>query len=214
MGANFLIVDDYLSSRMAKSDQERETALNSFNPSFKTRLNNQNEDVIIVIEQRLHERDLSGMLLKEGGFEHLCLQGKFEKRQTISFGNFKRDIEDNRWRVLDACCGFGMLSRAISDKGFIVSGFDIDPNLLKMYNNLVGASSTVKDFTNEEVINASALSEFNIVSNPPYEIREAALFFEWLSCALKPAGIAILILPKGFMDRDKPKALVEYFSDF
>jgi hypothetical protein len=94
MGANFLIVDDYLSARMAKSDQERETAISSFNPSFKTRLNNQNDDVIIVIEQRLHEKDLTGMLLKEGGFEHLCLQGRFEKKQTISLGNFTREVEE------------------------------------------------------------------------------------------------------------------------
>ncbi len=94
MGANFLIVDDYLSSRMAKSDQERETALMAFNPSFKTRLNNQNDDVIIVIEQRLHEKDLTGMLLKEGGFEHLCLQGKFEKRKIFSFGNFEKVAEE------------------------------------------------------------------------------------------------------------------------
>jgi len=94
MGANFLIVDDYLSSRMARSDQERETALLSFNPAFKTRLNNQNDDVIIVIEQRLHERDLTGMLLKEGGYEHLCLQGKFESRKTFSFGNFNKTVEE------------------------------------------------------------------------------------------------------------------------
>lgn len=94
MGANFLIVDDYLSSRMAKSDQERETAISSFNPSFKTRLNNQNDDVIIVIEQRLHDKDLTGRLLKEGGFEHLCLQGKFEKKRMISFGNFSKEVEE------------------------------------------------------------------------------------------------------------------------
>lgn len=94
-GANFLIVDDYLSTKMVTSDQERTTALSNFNPVFKTRLNNQNDDVIIVIEQRLHDKDLSGMLLNEGGYEHLCLQGKFDKKRIISFGNFTKEVEEN-----------------------------------------------------------------------------------------------------------------------
>lgn len=94
LGANFLILDDYISPTMAKSDVERESALSRFDPVFSTRLNNQNDDVIIVVEHRLHEKDLTGMLLKRGDFHHVCFQGEFEKRKTFSFGNFNKIVEE------------------------------------------------------------------------------------------------------------------------
>ncbi len=87
MGADFLLADDYMSPRMSKSDQERETALGNWAPMFQTRKNDPQRSVEIIIEQRTHDKDLTGMLLKEGGYEHLCLQGKFESRKTFSFGN-------------------------------------------------------------------------------------------------------------------------------
>jgi predicted phage terminase large subunit-like protein len=93
MGADFLLADDYMSPRMAKSDQERETALGNWAPMFQTRKNDPQKSVEIIIEQRTHDKDLTGMLLKEGGYEHLCLQGKFESKKTFSFGKFHKDVE-------------------------------------------------------------------------------------------------------------------------
>ncbi len=94
MGAGYLIADDYMSPTMAKSDTERQSALDKFDPVFSTRLNNQNNDVMIVVEHRLHEQDLTGMLLKRGGWEHVCLQGAFDKRKIFSFGDFKKEVQE------------------------------------------------------------------------------------------------------------------------
>lgn len=95
MGADFLMADDYMSPRMAKSDQERETALGNWAPMFQTRKNDPERSVEMIIEQRTHDKDLTGMLLKEGGYTHLCLQGRFESRKTFSFGSFHREVEAN-----------------------------------------------------------------------------------------------------------------------
>lgn len=93
MGADFLLADDYMSPRMSKSDQERESALGNWAPMFQTRKNDPIRSVETIIEQRTHDKDLTGMLLKEGGYEHLCLQGKFESRKIFSFGKFYKEVE-------------------------------------------------------------------------------------------------------------------------
>lgn len=113
--------------------------------------------------------------------------------------------------VLDACCGFGMLTKPVAEKGFLVQGFDYNSDILKMYSEFTGCVSEQKDIN-------SYLNDdkqwMNIISNPPYEIKELTQFFKLLYDLLDVGGIAILLLPKGFVDKDKPKALVEVLENF
>lgn len=92
-GGNFLIIDDPHSADQAQSDTIRQFQIDWFDRSFSTRLNSKENDVIIVIMQRLHFNDLTGHLLKLGGWQHLCLPAIFDKPRTISIGNFSRDIK-------------------------------------------------------------------------------------------------------------------------
>ncbi len=92
-GGNFLIVDDLHAAAEAQSQVTRQSALDWFDQSYSTRLNDKENDVIIVIGQRLHQNDISGHLLAKGGWEHLCLPAIFEEPKTISIGNFKRNIK-------------------------------------------------------------------------------------------------------------------------
>lgn len=122
-----------------------------------------------------------------------------------------RTDERETCRVLDACCGFGMLTKPLTEKGFIVNGFDNNSEILKMYSEYTGCISEQKDIH-------SYLAEdtqwMNIVSNPPYEIKELTQFLKLLWDLLKHGGLAVLLLPKGFVDKDKPKALVEVLEKF
>lgn len=95
-GANFLIVDDPLNAQDQMSEAVRNTANDWFDQVFTTRLNDKKKGVIIVIMQRLHENDLTGHLLKKGGWEHLCLPAIAEKDEIIEKGNVKvsRSIGD------------------------------------------------------------------------------------------------------------------------
>lgn len=87
-GGNFLIADDPLNPLQAASDIERENANRWFQQTFSSRLNNRKEGVIIVVMQRLHENDISGMLLGQG-WEHLCLPAVCDKKRTFSLGGGK-----------------------------------------------------------------------------------------------------------------------------
>lgn len=82
-GGDFLIVDDPLNPKESKSELERQTALDWYDQTYSTRLNDPKNGVIIVIMQRLHEEDLTGHLLKKGGWEHLCLPAVAEEKQRI-----------------------------------------------------------------------------------------------------------------------------------
>jgi predicted phage terminase large subunit-like protein len=86
-GGDFLIVDDPLNPKQAVSDTERERANYWFDNTFTTRLNDKKEGVIIVIMQRLHESDLTGHLLRKGGWTHLNLPTVATTRTVIDFGS-------------------------------------------------------------------------------------------------------------------------------
>ncbi len=72
-GADILIVDDPHTPLQANSNLEREHALEWFDQTFSTRLNDKKKGAIIVVMQRLHINDLSGHLLKKKHWVHLKL---------------------------------------------------------------------------------------------------------------------------------------------
>lgn len=73
-------VDDPHDVRSAESDRKREDSLRWFTETLPTRMNNQDESTIVVVMQRLHERDVSGLILQElsDSYVHLMLPMEFE----------------------------------------------------------------------------------------------------------------------------------------
>lgn len=92
-GGDFIIIDDPTNPLQAMSDAERNTANEWFDQTITSRLNDKETGVMVVVMQRLHEEDLSGHLLEKGGWHHLCLQAKAEKKTFITLGNYKRVVE-------------------------------------------------------------------------------------------------------------------------
>lgn len=76
-----IIVDDPHSVKTAESDAEREESLRWFAETLPTRLNIPDQSSIVVIMQRLHQRDISGLIIDELGKEwvHLCLPMEYER---------------------------------------------------------------------------------------------------------------------------------------
>lgn len=73
-----VIVDDPLSVDDANSDQIRASTNQWFLEAVPTRVNNPAVSAIIVIMQRLHEEDVSGIILeKQLGYDHLCLPMRY-----------------------------------------------------------------------------------------------------------------------------------------
>jgi len=92
-----LLLDDPHAVRDVESEEVREKALRWFSETLPTRLNKPAESAIVVIMQRVHERDVSGLILsKELDYEHLCLPMEFE-RSTRSFSHVRRkDVPPER----------------------------------------------------------------------------------------------------------------------
>lgn len=70
-GGDILIIDDPHNPTHINSPKLRNKAIEWFEQSFVTRLNNKNTGAIILVMQRLHEHDLAGYLLAKGGWELL-----------------------------------------------------------------------------------------------------------------------------------------------
>ena len=91
-GGNYLISDDLINPDMAESELEREGALRWFDETLSSRLDDKRAGRIVAVEQRTHQNDLSGHLLAQGGWTHLCLPAEFDKRTTFTFPRSKRQI--------------------------------------------------------------------------------------------------------------------------
>jgi len=83
-----VILDDPISADDANSLAELENARLTFTETLPTRVNNE-KSAIVVIMQRLSERDTSGVILDMGlPYEHLCIPMRFEadRRCSTSIG--------------------------------------------------------------------------------------------------------------------------------
>lgn len=127
-------LDDPLSVSGANSDAELRSAEITFTESLPTRVNN-DDSAIIVIMQRLNERDTSGIILKrELGYTHLCLPMRFEpgRRCTTSIGfvdprqhdgellfpeRFSEEAVSNLERTMGSYAAAGQLQQRPSPKG-------------------------------------------------------------------------------------------------
>jgi predicted phage terminase large subunit-like protein len=78
-----LIIDDPHSTETAESEAERVATTRKFREGATNRLNDQNRSAIVVIMQRLHSEDVSGVILKLGmGYVHLCLPMEFDPARS------------------------------------------------------------------------------------------------------------------------------------
>lgn len=106
-GGDILIVDDPHNPMQAASHVQREVALDWFDQTFSTRLNDKKNGVIVVVMQRLHMEDLTGHLLaKNSRWEVLNLPAIAEKNEKFQINklngiiDFTREYKRNRGELL------------------------------------------------------------------------------------------------------------------
>ena len=83
-----VILDDPISADNANSEAALEEARLAFTETLPTRVNN-DQSAIVVVMQRLNEKDVSGVIQSMGlPYEHLCIPMRFEpaRRCTTSIG--------------------------------------------------------------------------------------------------------------------------------
>jgi len=72
-GADLIIVDDPLKAEEAMAETARKRVIDWYAGTLVSRLNDKESGPIVVVMQRLHENDLAGHLLAQGGWQHLDL---------------------------------------------------------------------------------------------------------------------------------------------
>ena len=78
-----VIIDDPHSVDDANSDAKRESVTTLFKEAVTSRLNNPDQSAIVVVMQRLHERDTSGVILeKDMGYDHIMLPMRFDPNRA------------------------------------------------------------------------------------------------------------------------------------
>lgn len=91
IGADRLVCDDAHNVRDAESDVIRESTLRWWDQAMSTRLNDPKTGARIVVMQRVHEEDLAGHVLAQGGYVHLNLPMEYDPAAVHSTGFGKPD---------------------------------------------------------------------------------------------------------------------------
>lgn len=109
------------------------------------------------------------------------------------------DYFDEEKPVLDACCGFGQLTRALLKEGFEAYGYDFSHEMVELFKEYTKCDAAHTDFQSFN------MKYKNIMSNPPYEIPLLTEFLECTYNILEDDGTLILLIPNGFIDKTRPK---------
>lgn len=83
-GGDRIVVDDPINAEQARSETERQAANTWWDETMTTRFNNAEATATLVM-QRLHEKDLTGHLLEQGGWHHLCLPAEYEPSTPFTY---------------------------------------------------------------------------------------------------------------------------------
>jgi predicted phage terminase large subunit-like protein len=87
-GADVIILDDPLKPDDALSEPKRKAVNDWYDNTLLSRLNNKEQGVIIIVMQRLHQDDLVGHVLEQGGWEVLSFPAIAQADETWEIETF------------------------------------------------------------------------------------------------------------------------------
>lgn len=99
-GGDRVVVDDPHNVTERESDAIRHATLEWWDQTMSTRLNDPKRGARVIVMQRVHEKDLSGHVLEQGGYDHLCLPAEFEPARKFSTSIDWRDHRTTEGELL------------------------------------------------------------------------------------------------------------------
>ena len=82
-GGDVIIIDDPIKPEEANSDTARNGVNSWYQSTLLSRLNSQETGAIVLVMQRLHQNDLAGDLLEQGGWNQLRLPAVADEEESI-----------------------------------------------------------------------------------------------------------------------------------
>lgn len=99
-GGEILMVDDPHDPSGAESEAERTKQVEYFRVSMPSRLNDKKTGAIIIVMQRLHETDVSGVALELGEYVHVKLPAEERMDRTLYFPLSGKVLERKKGELL------------------------------------------------------------------------------------------------------------------
>jgi hypothetical protein len=99
-GGDRLVCDDPHKVDEVLSDSIRTATLDWWDTVMSTRVNDPKATAMVVVMQRCHQQDLSGHLLEQGDWEHLCLPAEYEgpsRATSIGFTDWRKEPGELLW---------------------------------------------------------------------------------------------------------------------
>ena len=116
-GADLVVIDDPQKEDDAFSDVSRKRVIDWVTSTLFSRLNDKAKTPIILVQQRIHEDDLTGHLLRQVGWRQLRLQAIATARETIPLGNGRFHVREEGEPLHPARESLEILDRIKRDKG-------------------------------------------------------------------------------------------------
>ena len=91
-GADLIIVDDPLNANEVHSEPARKRVIDWYGGALVSRLNDKQTGSIVAVMQRLHEDDLAGHLVRQGGWDHLDMPAIALEDEIIALGHGKTHV--------------------------------------------------------------------------------------------------------------------------
>ena len=96
-----VIIDDPHSVDGANSDAKRNTVTQLFKEAVTSRLNNPDKSAIVVVMQRLHEEDVSGVILANSmGYDHIMLPMRYDPARAFPTKLDYADLREEEGELL------------------------------------------------------------------------------------------------------------------
>jgi predicted phage terminase large subunit-like protein len=98
LGGDVIILDDPNKTDDAHSEAARKAVRKWLDGTLATRLNDPDKGAIVIVQQRVHEDDATGHLLKQDGWEHVCLPAEFEPEHPYRWdGDWRTEAGELLW---------------------------------------------------------------------------------------------------------------------
>ena len=138
-GGDIIIIDDPIKPDEAQSEAVRSSVNDWYRTTLASRLNDKRTGAIICVMQRLHQYDLAGMMLEDGGWEHLSFPAIATTHEAIDLPRGRKYYR-REGEVLHAKReSLKTLERIKRDQGSVIFEAQYQQNPVPATGNMIAA---------------------------------------------------------------------------
>ena len=139
-GGDIIIIDDPIKPDEAQSDTTRDNVNEWYRTTLASRLNDKRTGAIICVMQRLHQYDLAGVVLEDGGWTHLSFPAIATRDSIIDLPRGRKYYRREGEVLHAARESLATLKRIKRDQGSIIFQAQYQQNPVPAAGNMIQAA--------------------------------------------------------------------------